>query len=260
MCGAPKPSHVCKFCTCGLDVQFALFVHICNMPCYYRTVFLEQVCHLGLRKPRQDTSHYRIRTELPPFAGFAVFADPYIVELVHRLFHDFGLIGEDARFEVALAVGFHADARTRKIRTSDINLMTVEDQHFEVNTGAKHPLQSVEKHRVIIEVFSESRTWFFRMNKANLYATLYQLCNEREKRFLLFAHLHVEILDIGSADPEGVFRGGHAREDSGVVGGVGDVSEHIFEIILGCKNREIIITFAALLSSDDVQRTSHHFV
>jgi len=32
----------------------------------------------------------------------------------------------------------------------------------------------------------------------------------------------------------------------GAVGGVGDVSEHIFEIILGCKNMEIIVTFAAL--------------
>ena len=42
----------------------------------------------------QNTSHYRIRTELPPFAGLAVFADPHVVELVHRLLYDFGVICE----------------------------------------------------------------------------------------------------------------------------------------------------------------------
>ena len=61
------------------------------------------------------------------FAGFAVLADPHVVELVHRLFHDFGVVGEDARLEVSLLVRFHADARTRKVRTSEIDRAAVED-------------------------------------------------------------------------------------------------------------------------------------
>ena len=183
----------------------------------------------------QNTSRYRIRTEFPSFASLAVLANPHVVELVHCLFHDFGVVGEDARLKVSLAVGFHADARTRKIRTSDIDLLAVEDQHFEVNTGTKHPLQSVEKHRMFVEIFSEIRTWFFRMNKANLNATLDKLGDERKKRFLLLAHLHVKVFDVGGANPEGVLHGGHAGEDGGVVGGVGDVGEHVFEIFAGAK-------------------------
>lgn len=142
-----------------------------------------------------------------------MLADPYVVELVHRLFHDFGVVGEETRLEVSLAIGFHADTSPGEIRTSDIDLLTVEDQHLEMHPRTEHPLQSVEKHRMLVEIFSEIRTWFFRMNKANLNATFDKLGNEREKRFLLLAHIHVKILDVGGADPEGVFRGGHAGEN-----------------------------------------------
>ena len=67
------------------------------------------------------------------------------------------------------------------------------------------------------------------MNKANLNATLDKLGDEREKRFLLLAHIHVKVFDVGGANPEGVLHSGHAGEDGGVVGGVGDVGEHIIQ-------------------------------
>jgi len=77
--------------------------------------------------PRPQKSHYRIRTELPPFAGFAVFANPHVVELVHRLLHDFGVVGEDARLEVSLAIGFHTDTSAGEVRAADIDCAAVED-------------------------------------------------------------------------------------------------------------------------------------
>lgn len=174
----------------------------------------------------QNTSRYRIRTELPPFAGFAVLADPHVVELVHRLFHDFGLVGEDARLEVSLAIGFHTDTSAGEVRAADIDLLTVEDQHLEMHPRTKYPLQSVEKHRIFVEVLTEVRAGFLRVDEPYLHPAPYQLGNKREKRFLLLAHLHVKVLDVGGADPEGVLHGGHTGEDGGVVGGVGDVGEH----------------------------------
>ena len=183
----------------------------------------------------QNTSRYRIRTELPPFAGLAMLADPHVVELVHRLLHDFGVIGEDARLEVSLAVGLHADARPGEVCAADIDLLAVEDYQLEVDTRTKHSFQPIEQDGILVEVFSESWTRLFRMNKANLNATLDKLGDEREKRFLFFSHFHIEVLDVCSADPEGMFHGGHAGEDRGVVGGIGNVGEHIFEIFVGAK-------------------------
>lgn len=174
----------------------------------------------------QNTSRYRIRTELPPFAGLAVFADPYIVELAHRLLHDFGLIGEDASLKVSLAIGFHADARPGEVCAADIDLLAVEDYQLEVDTRTKHSFQPIEQDGILVDVFSESWTRLFRMNKANLNATLDKLGDERKKRFLFFSHFHIEVLDVCSADPEGVLNGDHTSEDGGVVGGVGDVLEH----------------------------------
>ena len=174
----------------------------------------------------QNTSRYRIRTELPPFASFAMFANPHVVELVHRLLHDFGVIGEDARLEVSLAIGFHADARTGEVRAADIDLLAVEDYQLEVDTRTKHSFQPIEQDGILVEVFSESWTRLFRMNETNLNTTPYQLGDEREERFLLLAHLHVKVLDVGGADPEGVLHGGHTGKNRGVVGGVGDIGEH----------------------------------
>ena len=46
-------------------------------------------------------------------AGFAVFADPDVVELLHGLLDDLRIIGKDAGFEVALIAALHADACPR---------------------------------------------------------------------------------------------------------------------------------------------------
>ena len=69
-----------------------------------------------------------------------MFADPHVVELVHRLFHDFGLVGKDARLEVASVGPFHADARASEVCAAEIDRAAVEDQHLEVDTGTEYPL------------------------------------------------------------------------------------------------------------------------
>ena len=147
-----------------------------------------------------------------------MLADPYIVELVHCLFHYFGFVSENTSLKVSLAVGLHADARPGEVCAADIDLLAVEDYQLEVDTRTKHSFQPIEQDGILVEVFSESWTRLFRMNKANLNATLDKLGDEREKRFLLLAHLHEKVFDVGGADPKGVLHSSHAGEDCGVVG------------------------------------------
>ncbi len=77
-----------------------------------------------------------IRAVVFALAGFAVFADPYVVELLHGLLDDLRIIGQDARFEVTLIAAFHADACPREVSATDIDLFAVKNQHLEVNPGA----------------------------------------------------------------------------------------------------------------------------
>ena len=69
-------------------------------------------------------------TEVSTFAGFAMLAYPDVIELIHRLFHDFWVIGQDTSLEVTSCFCFHADTGTRKIRAADIHLLAVKDKHF----------------------------------------------------------------------------------------------------------------------------------
>ena len=72
-----------------------------------------------------------------------MFADPHIIKLLHGLFDDLWLIGQDARLEVALVAALHADACPREVRAADVHFLAVKDQHLEVYPGTKHPFQSV---------------------------------------------------------------------------------------------------------------------
>ena len=44
-------THMCKFCTCALFLQFTFLINIPDMPPDNSSVLLKQTRHLGLRKP-----------------------------------------------------------------------------------------------------------------------------------------------------------------------------------------------------------------
>ena len=44
-------THMCKFCTCDIFIEFALFVAIVYMTCDNSSVASKQLCHLTLCKP-----------------------------------------------------------------------------------------------------------------------------------------------------------------------------------------------------------------
>ena len=60
-------------------------------------------------------------------AGFAVFAHPDVVELLHGLLDDLRIIGQDAGFEVTLIAALHANACPREVSAADIYHLAVKD-------------------------------------------------------------------------------------------------------------------------------------
>lgn len=64
------------------------------------------------------------------------------------------------------------------------------------------------------------------MDQTHLHTPADELGNKRQKRFLLFVHLHIEIFDVSCANPKRVLHGLDAGEECGVVGVVGEVGEH----------------------------------
>ena len=96
-------------------------------------------------------------------------ASPYIIELRHGLFDDNRIIGKDARLEVALVCGFHADAGTCQVRTANIHFLAVEHDHLKVDSWAEYSLQSVIKYWIAVKVGTEVRSWLLGMNEPHLH-------------------------------------------------------------------------------------------
>ena len=166
---------------------------------------------------------YRVGAELAAFAGFAVQSHPHAVELLDGLRHEGGFVGEDARLEIAGVLALHADARTGEVGAADIHLLTVEHQQLEVDARTERPFHPLDERRVLVEILAEGGTGFLGVDEAHLHAFAHQLSQHREERLRAGTHLHVEVFDVGGADPQRLPDGGHSGEHEVVVVGVGDV-------------------------------------
>ena len=124
-------------------------------------------------------------------AGFAVFAHPDVVELLHGLLDDLWNIGQDARLEIALIAALHADAGSREVSAADIHLLAVKHQHLKVHPWTQHPLQSVIQHGIPVKVLPEVRPWLLSMNQPHLHTSPNQQRDNRQERLLLLTNLHI---------------------------------------------------------------------
>ena len=115
--------------------------------------------------------YYWVGAEVLALAGFTMLAHPDFVKLVHGLFYDFGVIGQNASLKVSFIIRLHTDTGTSKVCTTDIYFFTVKDKHLEMNTRTKHTFQAVVKNRVLIKVLTKVWTWFFCMNEPYLHTT-----------------------------------------------------------------------------------------
>ena len=171
----------------------------------------------------------RIPTKLLPFTILAVFAYPDGIKLVHGLLDQLGIVGEDASLKVTRSITFHADACTSEVGTADVGYLSIEDQDLEMYPWTKCPLQAFKQGRVFVEVLTKRWTWLLGMNEPHFNALFDELCQNRKERLRLRAHLDIQVLDVGGANPEAAFDLGDSSEYFGVMGRIGDEFQH------GCR-------------------------
>ena len=116
-----------------------------------------------------------------------MFSDPYIIKLVHSLFYNLRLVSQYSSLKVTCCFRFHSYSRTCEVGTTDIHLFAVEDEYFEVDARTKYPLQTVEQHRIFVEVLPKVRARLFCVNESYIHVPPNELGNESQKRlFRLF--------------------------------------------------------------------------
>lgn len=172
------------------------------------------------------TLYDRVGAEIFAFAIFAVTAYPYIVKLIHRLLNDLWLVSQYAGLEVASRVCLHADAGTCEVGAADIHFFTVKHQHLEVHTRAEHSLQSVIQYGILVEILSEVRPRLLCVNESHLHSPPYEQRDESQKRLLLVAHLHIQVLYVGGPNPKSVLHGLHPCQHLFVMLRVGEIFQH----------------------------------
>ena len=123
----------------------------------------------------------RVRTKFSPFTGFAMPANPHIIELVHGLFNQYRIVGEDARLEIARVLPFHPDACTSEIGAADVGKLAVENQYLEMHPWTKHSFKTVKQSWVFVEVLTKSGTRFFGVDETDFHSSLDQLCQNRKE-------------------------------------------------------------------------------
>ncbi len=169
-------------------------------------------------------SHNWIWTDVAALAFLALAATPHLVKLLAGSGHEGGVIGEDAGLEVAAAGRLHAHARAGEVGTAHVADHLVDDDDFEVYTRAEGAFQQLGEARVAVEVGAEVRSGLLGVDEPHLHAFAEQFGQHPEERLLGFPLKHVQVFDVGGADPQRLFGlHGHVK-DGGVMGGVGDES------------------------------------
>ena len=89
-----------------------------------------------------------------------------------------------------------------------------------MHTRTKYSLQSVIEDRVLIEILSESRAWFFGMNQAYLHTLADELSQLLQERDFLTLDINVCVFDVSSAYPKCLSHALTASKDMCIVVGI----------------------------------------
>ena len=166
--------------------------------------------------------HNWIWTDVAALAFLALAAAPHFVELLAGGGHEGGVVGEDAGLEVAAAGRLHAHARAGEVGAAHVADGLVDDDDLEMDARAKGTFQQLGETRVAVEVGAEVRPRFLGVDEPHLHALAEQFGQHPEKRLFSFSLKHVQVFDVGGANPQRVLGLHREVKHGGVVGGVGD--------------------------------------
>ena len=143
-----------------------------------------------------------IPTEVFPLAFGTVESLPDAVELVGGGIYKQRFVGEDAGLEVAVVVAFHTHSGTGEVGGADIGHRAVENHNLEMHPWAESPLQTAPQPRILVEILAEILSWFFGMKQPHIDTLFKQLVEHRQKRNHIPTSLHIQILQVGSTNPQ----------------------------------------------------------
>ena len=143
-----------------------------------------------------------IPAKILPFAVLTAMALPNPVEVVGGGIDQLGVVGEDTGLEVAVAFAFHTYAGTREIGGADVGGSAVENHYLEMHPWAEPPFQPAPQAWMLVEILAEVLTWFFGMKQPHIDTTFQQLVEHRQKRHHIPTTIHIQILQVGSTNPQ----------------------------------------------------------
>ena len=144
-------------------------------------------------------------------------AHPERVELFDSGLYKLGVVGENTRLKVSAQATLHADASARQVRGADVGCFQVKNHHLEMHPRTHDALEVGRQNLEAVEVLAEIRARLLRVNEPNANATL-QECGQLPEQGHRFAILlHVDILDVGSTDPQRLANLRNPRDDLGVM-------------------------------------------
>ena len=146
-----------------------------------------------------------ISAELLASTVLTLKSGPDRIELIDGSLNQRQIVRQDACLKVPGAGALLADAGTSEVGRSDVGSLQVEDDDLEMNARTQCSFQAGKQYRVMVKVFPEVRSRLLGMNQTNLLAFLDEIGQQAQERPLL----HIEVFDIGRANPERPFHLGH---------------------------------------------------
>lgn len=143
-----------------------------------------------------------ISAKILPLAFGAVGSLPDGVEVVGGGIDQLGVVGEDTGLKVAVVVAFHTHAGTGEVGGADVGGGAVENHYLEMHPWTESPLQPAPQPRILVEILAEILSWFFGMKQPHIDTLFKQLVEHRQKRHHVPSTLHIQVLQVGSTNPQ----------------------------------------------------------
>ena len=150
-------------------------------------------------------------------------ANPKGVELIDGGFHKLGVVGKDSCLKIAAELAFHTDACTGEVCRTHIDRLQIKNQHLEVHPRTQHSFQAGGENGIFVEILTEIRSRLFGVDQADTHATLEQSGNLSQQGNSAVALFHIQILNVGRANPQRFMHRGNPRNHLGVMLLVGNI-------------------------------------
>ena len=148
---------------------------------------------------------------------------PQVVELFYSGIDQFRVVGENSGLKITAEGAFHADSGPGEVRGADVGGFQIKDHHLEVDSRAHDAFQVGHENWIAVKVFAEVRAGFLGVYQTHTHTALQERRQLTKQRHCIAVLFHIDIFDVGGANPKGFANLRDARNYFGIMLFVGDV-------------------------------------